>query len=249
MEQFILDLLENIGSIDFKFIWQIFLYALIVFWIVVLYWVWLDSGDRTSNRTSRYLYVLLVASLNIIGWIIYLIIRPSQTIEEIYWADLERRYLKYETAELGDCPQCGTQLYPGYTFCPNCKYKLKRKCAKCEVYVDKKNKYCPYCGEELRKRIAPEQISPTQEIMQKQIQATKEEATEVVETKRTRYSTQKGFAVKVGESIVGGYRIIFSNLKNGIQKIKELVKQEEGEEKKNSKDNRKSAKEKDKRSH
>ncbi len=30
--------------------------------------------------------------------------------------DLERRYLKYETSELGDCPRCGSQLYPGMSF-------------------------------------------------------------------------------------------------------------------------------------
>lgn len=228
MEQFILDFLESIGNIDFKFVWNIFLYALIVFWFVVLYWVWLDSGDRTSNRTVRYLYVLLVASLNVVGWIIYLIIRPTQTIEEIYWADLERRYLKYETAELGDCPRCGTQLYPGFTFCPNCKYKLKRRCERCEVLVDKKNKYCPYCGQEMKKKSSVvEELAPTQEVMEKQIQATKDEATEVVETKKTRYSIRKGFSVKIGESIVGGYEIIINQSKKLFDRVKNLVKKEE----------------------
>lgn len=228
MEQFILDFLESIGNIDFKFVWNIFLYALIVFWFVVLYWVWLDSGDRTSNRTVRYLYVLLVASLNVVGWIIYLIIRPTQTIEEIYWADLERRYLKYETAELGDCPRCGTQLYPGFTFCPNCKYKLKRRCERCEVLVDKKNKYCPYCGQEMKKKSSVvEELAPTQEVMEKQIQATKDEATEVVETKKTRYSIRKGFSVKIGESIVGGYEIIINQSKKLFDRVKNLIKKEE----------------------
>ena len=228
MEQFILDFLESIGNIDFKFVWNIFLYALIVFWFVVLYWVWLDSGDRTSNRTVRYLYVLLVASLNVVGWIIYLIIRPTQTIEEIYWADLERRYLKYETAELGDCPRCGTQLYPGFTFCPNCKYKLKRRCERCEVLVDKKNKYCPYCRQEMKEKSSVvEELAPTQEVMEKQIQATKDEATEVVETKKTRYSIRKGFSVKIGESIVGGYEIIINQSKKFLDRVKNLVKKEE----------------------
>jgi hypothetical protein len=122
--------IENVGNIDFRIVWQIFLYGLAVFWFVVLYWVWLDSGDRTSNKASKISYVLLVASFEHNWFLIYLIIRPGQTIEEIYWADLERRYLKYETAELGDCPKCGRQLYPGYTFCPNCRNKIKRKCPK-----------------------------------------------------------------------------------------------------------------------
>jgi len=223
MEEFILNLLETVGSIDFRFVWQIFFYALIVFWFVVLYWVWLDSGDRSSNKTVRCSYVLLVAVLNVIGLIIYLIIRPSQTIEEIYWADLERRYLKYETAELGDCPQCGRQLFPGYIFCPSCKYKLKIKCTKCQVYVDRKDKFCPHCGAEMRKRVSPEEPSPSKEVMEEQIEATKKEATDVVESKKTRYSRKGGFALRVGESIVGGYEIIYEKLKEIFKSSKETI--------------------------
>jgi len=218
MEDFILNLLETAGSIDFKFVGQVFSYGLIVFWFVVLYWVWLDSGERTSNKTVRISYVILVAVLNVVGLLIYLIIRPSQTIEEIYWADLERRYLKYETAELGDCPKCGSQLFPGYTYCPNCRYKLKMKCPRCKVYVDKKNKFCPHCGQELRKRRSPEQESPTKEVMQQQIEATKEEAKEVVESEKTRYSRRGGPAMKIGESIVGGYELISGKIKEVLSK-------------------------------
>jgi len=231
MEEFILNLLETAGSIDFKFVWQIFLYGLIVFWFVVLYWVWLDSGERTSNKTVRISYVILVAVLNVVGLLIYLIVRPSQTIEEIYWADLERRYLKYETAELGDCPRCGSQLFPGYTYCPNCRYKLKIKCPRCGVYADKKDKFCPHCGQELRKRRSPEQESPTKEVMQQQIKATKEEAKKVVESEKTRYSQRGGLAMKIGGSVVGGYQLIFDKVKEilrkGEKKNKSLKKSSE----------------------
>lgn len=235
MEEFILNLLESIGNIDFSFIWQIFLYSLVVFWIVVLYWIWLDSGERTSNKLVRFSYVLLVAVLNIVGWIIYLIIRPSQTIEEIYWSDLERRYLKYETAELGDCIKCGRQLYPGYTFCPHCRQRIKIKCKSCKVNIDRKSKFCPHCGSGVRKRVTPEQESPSKEVMEEQIQATKDEATKVVEAKGTRYSTKKGFAVKIGESILGGYKLIGRKVKETINKVKNSKKNTEEKPKKNKK--------------
>jgi hypothetical protein len=243
MEDFILDLLENVGNIDFRIVWQIFLYGLAVFWFVVLYWVWLDSGDRTSNKAIRISYVLLVAVLNIIGLFIYLIIRPGQTIEEIYWADLERRYLKYETAELGDCPRCGTQLFPGYTFCPNCRYKLKRKCGSCKVYVDKRNKFCPHCGQEMRKRRSPEQVSPTREVMQEQINATKEEAKEIVGSQKTRYSQSGGLAVRVGESIVGGYKIMYAKIKDLLEKPKkEIIPEDKNQQGTNKKKRKKKKK-------
>jgi len=236
MEDFILNLLETAGNIDFKFIWQIFLYGLVVFWFVVLYWVWLDSGERTSNKAVRISYVILVVVLNVVGLLIYLIIRPSQTIEEIYWADLERRYLKYETADLGDCPKCGSQLFPGYTYCPNCRYKLRIKCPRCNMYVDKKNKFCPHCGQELRKRRSPEQESPTREVMKQQIQATKEEAKEVVESEKTRYSKRGGLAMNIGESIVGGYQLIFNKGKEILGKgIKKNKKDKKGKSSKTTK--------------
>jgi len=171
------------GKVDFSAVWQIFFYALGVFWIVVLYWIWLDSGDRTSSKFARAGYVLLGLIFNVVGLIIYLIVRPTQTIEEIYWSDLERRYLKFETSELGDCPKCGAQLYPGF-------------------------KFCPHCGEEAHKSTTFVSQTPTKEVMEEQIEASRVEAVSVVEESRTRYSVKKDVVMKVGESIIQGYKVI-----------------------------------------
>lgn len=210
MENFILSILEGAGNINFSIIWKVLLVAFIVFWIVVLDWIWVDSGERTSNKRSRILYIVLAIIFNVFGWLIYLIIRPTQTIEEIYWADLERRYLKYETSELGDCPKCGTQLYPGFLFCPNCNYKLKRKCPSCEVYIDKKSKFCPFCGTTIKTTTTEKEIAaPSIEEMQKQNLEIREELTEVVETQGTKYSGgRRNITEKIGERIVGGYKIM-----------------------------------------
>lgn len=225
MEKAILNFLDGVAKIDFKFVWSLFGIALIAFWIVVLYWVWLDSGDRVANKGIRIAYVLLATVLFIPGLIIYLLIRPSQTIEEIYWADLERRYLKYETAELGDCPRCGAQLYPGFTFCPDCRLRIKIKCSVCEVEMDKKYKFCPSCGNEMHKRVKKvEETAPSKEVMQEQIQASKDEATEVVESNKVRYSERKGVAVKLGEAIISLYDKAFGKKKEEkVEKRKEEV--------------------------
>ena len=214
MEDFVLSVLEGAGSIDFNIVWKILLFAFVIFWIVVLDWIWADSGERTSSKRSRILYVILAAVFNVFGWLIYLIIRPSQTIEEIYWADLERRYLKYETSELGDCPKCGTQLYPGYLYCPSCNYKLKRKCPSCGVYVDKKSNFCPFCSAVIKTAVIEKEIvTPSIEEMQKQNLEVREELTEVVETQGTKYSGgRRSVTAKLGGKIVGGYKIIASGI-------------------------------------
>jgi predicted RNA-binding Zn-ribbon protein involved in translation (DUF1610 family) len=185
------------------------------------------------------IYLLLVVFFNIFGWIMYLILRPSQTIEQIYWADLERRYLKYETSELDDCVKCGTQLYPGYTYCPSCGLEIRTKCKSCDVYIEKNNEYCPYCGDKTRNEVLEqEEDAPSREVMEHQIQASKDEATKVVEAEQTRYSTKKrSIAVKLGSSIIGGYKILFDKIKGGVVpiKTKTVVLSSTKESKKNKK--------------
>lgn len=217
MENFILGIFE--GSVTFPFdgAMSILVTLFIIFWGIVLGWVWLDSSSRTSNQYLRIFSVFLVLFLNILGLIIYLIMRPSQTIEEIYWADLERRYLKYETAELGDCPKCAYQLQPGFVHCPSCEYELKVKCDKCDVWIDKDWNSCAYCGtenSEKRKRKDKEEVSV--EEMAEQIKASKEEAVETVESKKTRYAVRTGIV----EYIFSSVRKVISELKKKIVKKK-----------------------------
>ena len=204
LEKIILDFFDFVGNIDFNMFGTLLVVALVVFWLVVIGWVWIDSSERTSKRGLKIGYILLVIFFNIFGLIIYLIIRPGETIEEIYWEDLERRYLKYETSELGDCPRCGSQLYPGYVFCTNCGYRLKVKCPQCGVLIDKNHIFCEYCGFKIKEKtdMNVQEEHPTVEAMEKQISATKKEAQKTVESKMTRYKTGGGFVVKLGDSIV-----------------------------------------------
>ncbi len=202
LEDIILDFFDFVGNIDFNMFGTLFIVALVVFWLVIIGWVWVDSSERTSKKGLKVGYILLVIFFNIFGLIIYLIIRPSETIEEIYWEDLERRYLKYETSELGDCPRCGSQLYPGYVFCTNCGYRLKVKCPQCGVLIDKDHVFCEYCGFKIKEKKETLEEYPTVQAMEKQITATKREAEKTVESKMTKYKTGNSFVVKLGNSIV-----------------------------------------------
>ncbi len=249
MEKAILDFFEGIVKVDFDFVWTMLGAALVIFWVVVLYWVWLDSGDRTSSKPARVGYVLLSLLLFIPGLIIYLLIRPPQTIEEIYWADLERRYLKYETSELGDCPKCGTQLFPGFTYCPTCRLELKIKCPNCGVEMDKHYKYCPSCGFMARKETeAPiEKEVPSKEVMEEQIQSSKDEAIEVVKSKRVRYSETGGVAEKIGGGVIKFFSSLFKKDEEEQDLEEEVEVDEEKEEEENKEEITKPANQKVKR--
>jgi hypothetical protein len=77
--------------------------------------------------------------------------------------------------------------------------------------------------------------------MEEQIKATKEEAADAVESKKTRYSRKGGFAVRVGESIVEGYKIMYRKLKGFFTKSEE-EKSEKKEKKGKKKDKKEKAK-------
>ncbi len=216
LEKFILSIFEFIGGVNFNLFSFVLGVIILLFWLVIIGWVWIDSGERTSKTSIRVVYLLLVIFLNIPGLIIYLIVRPSETIEQIYWADLERRYLKYETAELGDCPKCGHQLLPRYVHCSNCGNEIKRKCPKCGVLINKDHKFCENCGTQLRERAIAEEQYPNVTVMEQQILATKEHATQTVESKRTRYKTGKSFVVKLGDVITSGLRKIKEDIPSKI---------------------------------
>lgn len=238
MEDFLLNLLNGVGQINFQIVWKLVALVFLIFWVVVLDWVWMDSGERTTNKKARLIYVLLVLFLNVFGWIIYLIIRPSQTIEQIYWADLERRYLKYETAELGDCAKCGAQLYPGYTFCPKCGLEIKKKCRACGMYIEKESEYCAFCGQKVSMNVVVEEQAPSKEVMEQQIQASKEEAAKIVESEQTRYSTKKrSLTVKLGASLIHAYEVFLGKMKKEpkVQEIAEKGKKNNKKKKKNKK--------------
>jgi len=240
LEDIILDFFDFVGNIDFNMFGTLFVVALVVFWLVIIGWVWVDSSERTSKKGLKVGYILLVIFFNIFGLIIYLIIRPSETIEEIYWEDLERRYLKYETSELGDCPRCGSQLYPGYVFCTNCGYRLKVKCPQCGVLIDKDHVFCEYCGFKIKERATVQEEHPTVKVMEEQITATKREAEKTVESKMTKYKTGNSFVVKLGNSIV-------SSVSKLGGKKKERDEEQVVQESKNQQKNVQSSKQKKKK--
>ncbi|KKR06307.1 MAG: hypothetical protein UT34_C0001G0347 [candidate division WS6 bacterium GW2011_GWF2_39_15] len=147
LEKSVLDFIDGLSKVDFDVVIKYSSFVFLAFWIVVVAWVWIDSGERSDKIYLRILATLCVLIFNIPGLLIYLILRPKMTLQEQYWSDLERRYLMYETAELTDCMKCGNMLQPGFVYCPYCKTEVKVKCSNCGVNIDKRWENCPFCGD------------------------------------------------------------------------------------------------------
>ncbi len=109
--------------------------ALLVLWIFVIIWVYKDAERRGMNGV---LWALLVFIGNLIGLLIYLIVRSDITSAPL------------AAPETHPCPSCQKPVDKGFTFCPHCGTKLQLVCPECGKPAESTWRNCPHCGHELK---------------------------------------------------------------------------------------------------
>jgi RNA polymerase subunit RPABC4/transcription elongation factor Spt4 len=115
--------------------------AFIVLWGAVLLWVYRDAQKRGMNGI---LWLLLVLIGNVIGLLIYAIVRSETPVRQAQ-APADQAACCPPAA----CSSCGKPLAPGYTFCPYCGKSSKKTCPACGRPVEDGWKVCPVCGASL----------------------------------------------------------------------------------------------------
>jgi RNA polymerase subunit RPABC4/transcription elongation factor Spt4 len=118
----------------------------IIFWVALVYWTWRDVRSRTQDSILQLAATILVAVFNLGGLFIYLIVRPRQTLAELYERQLEEESLLAEMTERQTCPTCHYRVEHDFQACPSCGTKLRRPCPRCEHLLELKWNVCPYCG-------------------------------------------------------------------------------------------------------
>lgn len=109
------------------------------------------------NKSSPNYYLLLTG---LFIWIIYLLIKPPYTLEEMQIIERDQRlkelrkmYYEYELSKSGRiCPVCGLPVETDYIICPNCYKRLKEKCEQCGRLIDINWNMCPYCGRKVARK-------------------------------------------------------------------------------------------------
>ena len=117
----------------------------LVLWIGIIAWTYRDIRDRTRDTAFQIVAVLLVLVFNIPGWIIYMILRPDETLAEAYARSLEEEALLQELEEQGICPSCTRYVTADFVICPYCRTQLKEPCANCGRPLNFNWVACPYC--------------------------------------------------------------------------------------------------------
>ena len=141
----LLDTLSKVLGISIGFI----VAFLVIFWISLIIWTFRDIRSRTQDFMLQIAATVLVAIFFIGGLFIYLILRPRQTLAEIYERQLEEESLLAEMTERQTCNNCHARIESDFQICPSCGQKLKRPCPKCERLLELRWAFCPFCATNL----------------------------------------------------------------------------------------------------
>lgn len=119
--------------------------------LIIVSWLWLvvqtlhDSERRFGHPIGRFIAVMLPLFLWIPGYIVYVFIRPSETITD-------RMYQKFllNTVKLQEnpsmCPTCHGFVKPDFVFCPHCGNQVLTACRHCGRHLRLDWSHCPDCG-------------------------------------------------------------------------------------------------------
>jgi RNA polymerase subunit RPABC4/transcription elongation factor Spt4 len=118
----------------------------IAFWLAMIVWAHRDMKARSRDGLMRLLVGLFVALLNLPGLLIYLFLRPRETLAEAYERSLEEEALLQEIEEKPVCPTCGIRTQAEWQVCPSCHTRLKKACVKCRYLMELSWKICPHCA-------------------------------------------------------------------------------------------------------
>ena len=119
----------------------------VVLWIGTIVWTYRDVRDRTHDAWTQSVSLLIVVVFNIFGLVLYLILRPHETLNEAYERRLEAEALQRDMPEPQPaCPGCQRGIKDYFIVCPQCRTKLRQPCASCDRPLELAWTACPYCA-------------------------------------------------------------------------------------------------------
>lgn len=135
----------------------VFLSYFAALWIAGVWWTFQDIRSRTRDVFVRLAATLFVLAFNFPGLLIYVLLRPTRTLADLYAESLEEEVLLRTLDEAGLCPSCQEPIAADFLYCPACSARLRQRCQRCERPILLRWRICPYCG--TAPSVAPDGIS------------------------------------------------------------------------------------------
>ena len=122
--QFPPELLNQIGIV-LEIVVAVLTALTVAFWIGLVIWTFRDIRSRPRDFFAWLLAILLVLILGPIGLALYFLLRPKETLAEVYDRQLEEEALLRDITARRACPSCQTVTEPEWLICPRCRAELR----------------------------------------------------------------------------------------------------------------------------
>ncbi|GIL12263.1 MAG: hypothetical protein BroJett038_09830 [Chloroflexota bacterium] len=119
---------------------------LAAFWLALVIWTYRDMRARSRDVLAQLGMAFMAAVLTVPGLLIYLLLRPRETLSEAYERSLEEEALLQEIEEKPKCPGCSQRVQDDWQACPHCHTRLKKPCLRCGKMLELSWQLCPYCA-------------------------------------------------------------------------------------------------------
>lgn len=136
------DLIEFNMEIPYILVFAIIAMGVILLWISLVIWVWLDSKRYFESGIFRFFFSFLTLIFGFIGLVIYFLFRFSK---------LEKSETDFDSLDsiglgVNVCSECGNVNSIENRFCSNCGFRLQKKCKNCNNYINVYDNFCSGCG-------------------------------------------------------------------------------------------------------
>jgi RNA polymerase subunit RPABC4/transcription elongation factor Spt4 len=151
------ELLATLGLIGQVLFWVVGAYF-VAFWFSLIVWTFRDVRSRSRDLFTQALGTLLVVPpppLDVAGLVLYLILRPRETLAESYERSLEEEVLLQGIEDVDICPACKQLIEREYIVCPQCYTQLRKKCPDCGRLMELSWTVCPFCGGKVASQRTP----------------------------------------------------------------------------------------------
>jgi hypothetical protein len=131
---------------------QLIVIYVVLLWLGTAYWAFRDMQARTENPILPYfaaaLIIFFTPLLFLFAVVLYLIVRPRETLAEVYERSLAEESLIAEVEKNELCPVCRDRVNADWLVCPTCRTRLHRVCPSCNRLAEPTWPLCAFCGHE-----------------------------------------------------------------------------------------------------
>lgn len=115
-------------------------------WLAVAVWAYRDYCRRSRSMAWAIAVLLLVLLAPVFGLIIYLVLRPPETLMQRYNRTLQQEVWLQQIETAPVCPGCALPVERHWLVCPECHVTLRRPCPRCGERLALDWQLCPACA-------------------------------------------------------------------------------------------------------